>query len=84
MVNTGDDEEDPGPPGSTLQQTTQSEDDGSLVLLDITVRPNNTTGFSKDKIILQKQEKSGPIFSIGFTTVHGYSLLSILQFRKFQ
>ena len=33
-INTGDDEEDPGPPGSSCQQPTQSEDDGSLVLLD--------------------------------------------------
>ena len=33
-VQTGDDEEDPGPPGSSCQQSAQSEDDGSLVLLD--------------------------------------------------
>ena len=33
-INTGDDEEDPGPPGSSCQQPTQPEDDGSLVLLD--------------------------------------------------
>ena len=33
-IEAGDDEEDPGPPGSTLQEATQSEDDGSLVLLD--------------------------------------------------
>ena len=33
-IHTGDDEEDPGPPGSSCQQSAQSEDDGSLVLLD--------------------------------------------------
>ena len=33
-VDTREDEEDPGPPGSSYQKTTQSEDDGSLVLLD--------------------------------------------------
>ena len=32
-VDTREDEEDPGPPGSSYQKTTQSEDDGSLVLL---------------------------------------------------
>ena len=33
-INTGDDEEDSRPPGSSCQQPAQSEDDGSLVLLD--------------------------------------------------
>ena len=33
-IKTGDDEEDPGPPGSSCQQPAQSEDDGSLVLLN--------------------------------------------------
>ena len=33
-VNAGDDKEDPGPPGPARQQPAQSEDDGSLVLLD--------------------------------------------------
>ena len=33
-IHTGDDEEDPRPPGSARQETAQSEDDGSLVLLD--------------------------------------------------
>ena len=33
-IHTGDDEEDPRPPGSSWQQPSQSEDDGSLVLLD--------------------------------------------------
>ena len=33
-IHTGDDKEDPGPPGSSGQQPAQSEDDGSLVLLD--------------------------------------------------
>ena len=33
-IEAGDDEEDPGPPGSSCQKTTQPEDDGSLVLLD--------------------------------------------------
>ena len=33
-IHTGDDEEDSRPPGSSCQQPTQSEDDGSLVLLD--------------------------------------------------
>ena len=33
-VHTGDDEEDPGTPGSTGDQPSQPEDDGSLVLLD--------------------------------------------------
>ena len=34
-VHAGQDEEDPGPPGSTNQQSSQSEDDGPLVLLEI-------------------------------------------------
>ena len=34
LINAGDDKEDPGPPGSARQQSAQSEDDGSLVLLD--------------------------------------------------
>ena len=33
-INTGDDEEHPGPPGSSCQQPAQPEDDGPLVLLD--------------------------------------------------
>ena len=33
-IHTGDDKEDPGPPGSSCQQPAQPEDDGSLVLLD--------------------------------------------------
>ena len=33
-IHTGDDEEDSRPPGSSRQQPAQSEDDGSLVLLD--------------------------------------------------
>ena len=33
-IHTGDDKEDPRPPGSSCQQPAQSEDDGSLVLLD--------------------------------------------------
>ena len=33
-VDTGNDEEDSRPPGSSCQQSAQSEDDGSLVLLD--------------------------------------------------
>ena len=33
-IQAGDDEEDPGTPGSALDQSAQSEDDGSLVLLD--------------------------------------------------
>ena len=33
-VDTGDDEEDPRPPGSSSQQPAQPEDDGPLVLLD--------------------------------------------------
>ena len=33
-IDTGDDKEDPGAPGSTSQQPAQSEDDGPLVLLD--------------------------------------------------
>ena len=32
-IQTGDDEEDPRPPGSSPHQATQPEDDGSLVLL---------------------------------------------------
>ena len=33
-IDTGDNEEDPGAPGSSCQQPAQSEDDGPLVLLD--------------------------------------------------
>ena len=33
-IHTGDDKEDPRPPGSSCQEPAQSEDDGSLVLLD--------------------------------------------------
>ena len=33
-IHTGDDKEDPRPPGSSCQQPAQPEDDGSLVLLD--------------------------------------------------
>ena len=33
-INAGDDEEDPGSPGSARQEAAQPEDDGSLVLLD--------------------------------------------------
>ena len=33
-IHTGDDKEDPGTPGSSRHQPAQSEDDGSLVLLD--------------------------------------------------
>ena len=33
-IHTRDYEEDPGAPGSSCQQPAQSEDDGSLVLLD--------------------------------------------------
>ena len=33
-IHTGDDEEDPGPPGSSSQKSAQPEDDGPLVLLD--------------------------------------------------
>ena len=33
-INAGDDEEDPGPPGSASQEAAQPEDDGSLVLLE--------------------------------------------------
>ena len=33
-VHTGQDEEDPGPPGSSCDQPSKSEDDGPLVLLD--------------------------------------------------
>ena len=33
-IHTGDDKEDPGTPGSSCEQPTQSEDDGPLVLLD--------------------------------------------------
>ena len=33
-IHTGNDEEDPRPPGSSCQQPAQSEDDGPLVLLD--------------------------------------------------
>ena len=33
-IHTGNDEEDSRPPGSSCQQSAQSEDDGSLVLLD--------------------------------------------------
>ena len=36
-IHTGDDEEDPGPPGSSCQQSAQSEDDGSLVLLEMII-----------------------------------------------
>ena len=32
-IQAGDDEEDPGTPGTALDQSAQSEDDGSLVLL---------------------------------------------------
>ena len=34
-IHTGDDEEDPRPPGSSCQEPAQSEDDGSLVLLGV-------------------------------------------------
>ena len=34
-VDTREDEEDSRPPGSSYQKTTQSKDDGSLVLLAI-------------------------------------------------
>ena len=33
-IKTGDDEEDPRPPGSPSQQPAQPEDDGPLVLLE--------------------------------------------------
>ena len=45
-VHTGDDEEDPRPPGSSCDQPAQSEDDGSLVLLDnMIIMTPHTTGF---------------------------------------
>ena len=34
-VHTGEDEEDPRAPGSAYKQSSESEDDGSLVLLEI-------------------------------------------------
>ena len=34
-VHTGEDEEDPRAPGSAHQQSSESEDDGSLVLLEM-------------------------------------------------
>ena len=37
VINARDDEEDTRAPGSTLQQATQSEDDGSLVFLDVDI-----------------------------------------------
>ena len=37
VINAGDDQEDTRAPGSTLQQATQSEDDGSLVFLDVDI-----------------------------------------------
>ena len=36
-IQTGDDEEDPRPPGPAPDQATQPEDDGSLVLLGRTL-----------------------------------------------
>ena len=33
-IHARDDKEDPRPPGSSCEEATQSEDDGSLVLLD--------------------------------------------------
>ena len=41
-IQTGDDEEDPGAPGTSPDEATQPEDDGSLVLLARSDQPDIT------------------------------------------